>query len=49
MTPQNKYLSNKKQNIIFQFPINEIHYKTSFTDVIKLKNYISYILYSHLN
>ena len=41
-------LQQRNAKYYFSFPINEIHYKTSFTDVIKLKNYISYILYSHI-
>lgn len=45
-----KQISLQQQNkkYYFSFPINEIHYKTSFTDVNKLQNYISYILYSHI-
>ena len=31
----------------FTFPINNIHFSTSFKDSKKLKKYISYILHSH--
>lgn len=41
-------LQQKNEKYYFSFPVNEVHYKTSFTDVDKLKNYISYILFSHI-
>jgi hypothetical protein len=39
---------NKENNKYkFSFPINDIHYSTTFNNVTNLKKYIDYILHSH--
>tara|TARA_B110000977_G_scaffold192903_1_gene267095 strand:- start:2341 stop:2577 length:237 start_codon:yes stop_codon:yes gene_type:complete len=38
-------LEKKNDKYTFSFPINDIHYSTSFDDKSKLQNYIEYIIH----
>tara|TARA_X000000368_G_scaffold398373_1_gene368348 strand:+ start:1649 stop:1894 length:246 start_codon:yes stop_codon:yes gene_type:complete len=39
--------NNENNKYKFSFPIDDIHYSTTFDDVTTLKKYIDYILHTH--